>query len=639
MPGIGIGRGLPFKKSSQNWSIYWTTRTPSNLIVTAQTDTTITFSWTAGADQPEGYRIYFSTDGTTYTEKGAVAGNVTTYQATGLTAGTLYYFKVVAYKGTNESNSTNIYDTRFKITIDTTKAGSANDTFVFGVYTHVTVSYDFYIDWGDGSAEEHISGSNVTSPSHVYSASGTYQIRVRGSNYAIARPSAGGDGAKIMYLDNWGNIKYTNLGDCFSRSINLQGRYIDVPNTASVISMGSMFYNCQNFNSPVNFTTSNVTSMTNMFRSCYKFNQSVSSFNTAKVIDMSFMFYDCKLFNQSVASFNTEKVTTMSNMFRGAFAFNQSISTFNTAMVSNMLAMFSNCFVFNQDISGLNFEAITGTGLASFLDNATSFSLANYDALLISLAAQSVHDTVTFGANNRTYTPGGAAEAARTHLTGTHSWTINDSGPSFSNGLLVINFDDGGASQYVAYQDLVTQGEKGTFYIISNIVGTGSNLTWEQLQEMYAAGMDIQCHTYTHPNLNALTQEQVVTEFTNANNAFIANDLPAPKHLAYPGGANGATVHAAMAGLRDTGRTVDPGYIIPGSSKVQLKSYYLPSSETATLKAQMLVAKQNKWAISAYGHGIDGAQVPRAMFNEIIDYAQEIGLDIVTVSELYALMT
>ena len=57
-------------------------------------------------------------------------------------------------------------------------------------------------------------------------------------------------------------------------------------------------------------------------------------------------------------------------------------------------------------------------------------STANYDALLIAWEAQSVQVAVNFDTSAQ-YTSGGAAEAARTSLTGKpNSWRIIDGGPA-----------------------------------------------------------------------------------------------------------------------------------------------------------------------------------------------------------------
>ena len=105
MPGIGVGIGIPFRKHEDE-SDYWTTRTPTALILTVMSDTSIKLDWTNGADEDyDGISIERSADGVTYAEIDTVAANVETYTDTGLTPETLYYYRVRAYEGTNYAAS------------------------------------------------------------------------------------------------------------------------------------------------------------------------------------------------------------------------------------------------------------------------------------------------------------------------------------------------------------------------------------------------------------------------------------------------------------------------------------------------------------------------------------------------------
>ena len=108
MPGISSSKiAIPFNSGGVDESSYWTTRTPTALILTVLSDTSIKLDWTNGADEDyDGLRVYSSTDGVNFTELDNVGGTDETYTATSLTAGTLYYFNVVAYKGSNESTAT-----------------------------------------------------------------------------------------------------------------------------------------------------------------------------------------------------------------------------------------------------------------------------------------------------------------------------------------------------------------------------------------------------------------------------------------------------------------------------------------------------------------------------------------------------
>ena len=254
-------------------------------------DTEIDFSWTDNSAGDCSFAIYRSTDGVNYSSVGTTVAGDTTYTATGLTAGNLYYFRVVGVKSGNESDPTNVYDTYFKITIDTTKAGSAADTFVLPVTAKAAGSY--FVDWGEGGAEEEF--TTTGDKTHTYGAAGTYQVKVRGSMTAMAFNNAG-DKDKLMYVDNWGNLAWSSMYAAFYGCSNMTGNYTDAPNLSAVTNMYAMFHGCSSFNQSVsNFNTAKVGSMAYMFRGCSSFNQGVSNFNIAAVTDISFMFLGCNI--------------------------------------------------------------------------------------------------------------------------------------------------------------------------------------------------------------------------------------------------------------------------------------------------------------------------------------------------------
>lgn len=69
---------------------------PTNLTFTSIQQTSMTLNWTDNSSNETGFVIQRSTDNTTFTSVGTVTVNTTTYTATGLTASTLYYWKVFA---------------------------------------------------------------------------------------------------------------------------------------------------------------------------------------------------------------------------------------------------------------------------------------------------------------------------------------------------------------------------------------------------------------------------------------------------------------------------------------------------------------------------------------------------------------
>ena len=79
---------------------------PLSLTATALSSTQINLAWT-GSTGATGYTIQRGLNGTTWTQVGTVASGVTTYQDTGLTAGTAYTYRVVATGGNLSSASSN----------------------------------------------------------------------------------------------------------------------------------------------------------------------------------------------------------------------------------------------------------------------------------------------------------------------------------------------------------------------------------------------------------------------------------------------------------------------------------------------------------------------------------------------------
>lgn len=72
-------------------------KNPSNLKATQQLQESISLSWTDNADNETGYILEKSTDGKTYTEVARLAANASSYDVTGLTPETAYYFRLRAY--------------------------------------------------------------------------------------------------------------------------------------------------------------------------------------------------------------------------------------------------------------------------------------------------------------------------------------------------------------------------------------------------------------------------------------------------------------------------------------------------------------------------------------------------------------
>lgn len=123
-----------------------------------------------------------------------------------------------------------------------------------------------------------------------------------------------------------------------------------------------------------------------------------------------------------------------------------------------------------------------------------------------------------------------------------------------------LTFDDGLADDYFLIAPQLNRlGMHGTFWICASNIGTDDNyslrLTWDQCREMAAAGHEISNHSWSHPNLTKLTEEQIREE-VKSNDDAIERELGArPVTFCYPFNASNETVSAICSEGRVGTRT------------------------------------------------------------------------------------
>jgi len=297
--------------------------------------------------------------------------------------------------------------------------GNISFNFVYDVDGGDTITLPFNgtnlfvsIDWGDGWIDDQ-SNFNVTSqnPTHQYSASGLYTIKVIGS-FTKLQYSLNPNGKlklKEVYLYSAIPVDYLDFSNCENMEIcnlsqikttqtsmsymfNNCEKLIDLDfgndfNTSVLTNMKSMLRNCQSLttlNFGDNFDTSNVTNMSTMFFNCQSIiNLNLTNFDTSNVTDMKYMFYNCSsLTSLEIINFDTSNVTNMSYMFRDC---NSLISldlgdNFNTSNVINMSLMFYNCNSLDTFDLGTHFDTSNVTDMTFMFYNCqslTSLDLGN----------------------------------------------------------------------------------------------------------------------------------------------------------------------------------------------------------------------------------------------------------------------
>jgi len=102
---------------------------------------------------------------------------------------------------------------------------------------------------------------------------------------------------------------------------------------------------------------------------------------------------------------------------------------------------------------------------------------------------------------------------------------------------IAITFDDGDAGQYTrGFRALAARGMQATFFVTTDWIGRDGYVSWPQLREMRAAGMDVQSHAQTHRFLSELTPAQLRDELRGAKAALDDGLAQNTDMLALPGG-------------------------------------------------------------------------------------------------------
>ena len=281
----------------------------------------------------------------------------------------------------------------------TWRTTSNNETITIGLDPSET--YNFTVNWGDGSEETITSNSNL---SHTYSTSGDYYVRIDGTFPRIIMSDLTATPNNLISINNWGNIKWVNMSWAFENCINLYNcNTQDTPDLSNVSNLSSMFKNAGSntsnlfINNINKWDTRNVNSISNMFKNATSFNQNINDWDVSNVTDMnnifnnatSFnqplnkwelkfgvniksMFLNATSFNQNINDWDVSGIYNLQQLFSGATSFNKPLNNWDTSKVTNMYAVFKNAESFNQPLNNWNTSNVTTT--SQMFQNATSFN-------------------------------------------------------------------------------------------------------------------------------------------------------------------------------------------------------------------------------------------------------------------------
>jgi peptidoglycan/xylan/chitin deacetylase (PgdA/CDA1 family) len=159
---------------------------------------------------------------------------------------------------------------------------------------------------------------------------------------------------------------------------------------------------------------------------------------------------------------------------------------------------------------------------------------------------------------------------------------------------VVLTFDDGFRNFYTeAFSVLSEYNFKATVFLVTDFCGKQNNwsgnppdlprselLSWDEVRELNAYGVEFGSHTKTHPDLTKLTAAETEAEVVQSK-AAIADALGQEiSTFAYPFGRYNAAIRRLAAANFDAACSTDLGKVAPRSdfsSLNRIDSYYLSS--------------------------------------------------------------
>lgn len=158
---------------------------------------------------------------------------------------------------------------------------------------------------------------------------------------------------------------------------------------------------------------------------------------------------------------------------------------------------------------------------------------------------------------------------------------------------VILTFDDGKDDALRVVMPMLRQRHmRGTFFIITGLVGTPGYLDWDGVRALAAAGMEIGSHSVDHPRLPDLPKDRLRAELLDSKRE-LEKHLGGPvEALAYPFNASrGRVVRAAKeAGYRVAVSGVDHG----GGRLLELYRFPVDANtQLATVQGYVLSATKD----------------------------------------------
>jgi peptidoglycan/xylan/chitin deacetylase (PgdA/CDA1 family) len=122
--------------------------------------------------------------------------------------------------------------------------------------------------------------------------------------------------------------------------------------------------------------------------------------------------------------------------------------------------------------------------------------------------------------------------------------------PPAAKTIVSLTFDDGHASQQVAFDTMKQYGMVGTFYMNSGFVGAAGFLSLDQIRAIAAYGNEIASHSVSHADLATVTADEAARQICNDRVNWGTWGLPV-SNFAYPFASSTTEVEALVQNCGD----------------------------------------------------------------------------------------
>ena len=248
-----------------------------------------------------------------------------------------------------------------------------NSAQTIGLTVLPSESYDYNIDFGDGTIQNNVT-SSIT---HTYSQEGVYTVTITGDFPQLRMNNTHGTSSKLFSVEQWGDIQWESMEEAFMGAGSFTIRATDAPDLSQVTNMSEAFAQAYRLKHSINhWDVSNVENMEYLFAATNNFNQPLDNWDVSNVSSMKGMFANSH-FNKPIDNWDVSNVTNMSSMFQYAIYFNQTLNSWNVSNVTNLSGMFENT-PFNQPLN--NWDVSNVTDISSmFAGSNFNHPLDNWD--------------------------------------------------------------------------------------------------------------------------------------------------------------------------------------------------------------------------------------------------------------------